>query len=114
MIGVTGMPTAALSGKPQIALGDAMGSTVVNVALILAPALTISGIKSHRGSIKRDFPVSLLGPVLTGMLFLDGELSRLDGLLMSGLFGLWLAATVIEAARQSSAAAEPSGAPRSP
>ena len=35
---------AAMAGKPQIALGDALGSNVVNVALILALALIISGI----------------------------------------------------------------------
>ena len=36
---------AALAGKPQIGLGDALGSNVVNVALILALALLISGIQ---------------------------------------------------------------------
>src|SRR3989337_2655144 len=45
---------AALAGKPQIALGDALGSNVVNVALILGLALVISGIQSPRDSIKRD------------------------------------------------------------
>jgi len=33
---------SALAGKPQIALGDALGSNVVNVALILGLALVIS------------------------------------------------------------------------
>jgi cation:H+ antiporter len=37
---------AALAGKPQIALGDFLGSNVINVALILAIALVISGIQS--------------------------------------------------------------------
>ena len=95
---------AALAGKPQIGLGDALGSNVVNVALILALALLISGIQSPRDSIKRDFPVALLIPIITGVLFLDGELSRLDGLLMLGMFIAWLVAAVIEARKQRSAA----------
>ncbi|MCK9619999.1 MAG: hypothetical protein M0R47_05625 [Methylobacter sp.] len=37
---------AAMAGEPQIALGDALGSNVVNVALVLAIALAISGIQS--------------------------------------------------------------------
>jgi cation:H+ antiporter len=37
--------SAALAGKPQIALGDALGSNVVNVALILALVLVIIKIK---------------------------------------------------------------------
>ena len=97
---------AALAGKPQIGLGDALGSNVVNVALILALALLISGIQSPRDSIKRDFPVALLIPIITGVLFLDGELSRLDGLLMLGMFIAWLVAAVIEARKQRSAAGE--------
>ncbi len=92
--------SAAVAGKPQIALGDALGSNVVNVALILALALVISGIQSPRDSIKRDFPVALLIPIITGVLFLDGELSRPDGLLMLGMFLAWLVAAVIEARKQ--------------
>ena len=97
---------AALAGKPQIGFGNALGSNVVNVALILALALLISGIQSPRDSIKRDFPVALLIPIITGVLFLDGELSRLDGLLMLGMFIAWLVAAVIEARKQRSAAEE--------
>lgn len=97
---------AALAGKPQIALGDALGSNVVNVALILGLALVISGIQSPRASVRRDFPVGLLIPPITGVLFLDGELSRLDGWLMLGMFFAWLVATIIEARKQRSAADE--------
>ena len=95
---------AALAGKPQIALGDALGSNIVNVALILGLALVISGIQSPRDSIKRDFPVALLIPIITGVLFLDGELSRVDGFLMLSMFLAWLVATIIEARKQRSAA----------
>lgn len=95
---------AALAGKPHIALGDALGSNIVNVALILALALVVSGIQSSRDSVKRDFPVALLVPVITGVLFLDGELSRIDGLMMLGMFLVWLVATIIEARKQRSAA----------
>lgn len=91
---------AALAGEPQIALGDALGSNVVNVALILALALLVSGIQCPRASIKRDFPIALLVPVVTGVLFLDGVLSRLDGLLLLAMFLAWLAATVMEARNQ--------------
>lgn len=96
--------SAALAGKPQIALGDALGSNVVNVALILALAVVISGIKSPRDSVKRDYPVALLIPVITGVLFLDGQLSRFDGVLMLSMFVAWLVATFIEARKQRSAA----------
>ncbi len=97
---------SALAGKPQISLGDVLGSNIVNVALILGLALLISGIKSSRDSVKRDFPVGLLIPVITGIMFLDGELSKFDGLLMLGMFFAWLVATIVEARKQRSAADE--------
>ena len=62
--------SAALAGKPQISLGDALGSNVVNVALVLAAAITISGIQTPRSSLNRDFPVALLIPVVTLVLLL--------------------------------------------
>lgn len=96
--------SSALAGEPEISLGDALGSNVINVALILALALVISGIQSPRDSIKRDYPVALLAPIATGILFLDGVLSRYDGLLMLVMFFAWLLAAIIEARKQRSAA----------
>jgi cation:H+ antiporter len=103
---------ASLAGQPQITLGDALGSNVVNVAMILAIALVISGIQSPRDSLKRDFPVALLVPVITAILLWDGLLSRFDGFLMLGLFLAWLTAAVMEARRQRSVAEEILGAHR--
>lgn len=104
--------SSALVGKPQIALGDALGSNVVNVALILGAALAISGIQAPRAGVKRDFPVALLVPIMTGVLFLDGELSRVDGVLMLCGFFAWLVTTIVEARRQRSAAQQVLGAQR--
>lgn len=95
--------TSALAGKPQISLGDALGSNVVNVALILALALSISGIHCSRDNVQRDFPVALLAPVITGFLCLDGMLSRLDGMLLMFIFTVWLAYAINEARNQRSA-----------
>jgi cation:H+ antiporter len=98
--------TAALRGEPQISLGDALGSNVVNVALILAIALLISRIQSPRDSVKRDFSVALLAPVVMGVLLLDGLLSRIDGLIMLGIFLTWIITVMIEVRKQRSFADE--------
>jgi cation:H+ antiporter len=103
---------ASLDGKPQIALGDALGSNVVNIALILGIALLISGIKTPRDSIKRDFPVAIIAPFLTAILVFDGEISRIDGAIMLVIFFAWLAAAVLEARRQRSAAEQVLGEKR--
>jgi cation:H+ antiporter len=98
--------TAALAGTPQIALGDALGSNVVNVALILGVAVLIVPIAAPRYAIRRDFPTALVVPVIIGVLLIDGVLSRLDGFLLLGLFAGWLIMAVREARRQRSSAAE--------
>ncbi len=103
---------AALAKTPQIALGDALGSNVVNVALILGLALLSGGLRSPRESVRRDFPVALLVPVVTVLLLLDGMLSRVDGLVLLGVFSVWMAASVREARRQRFVAGEPAGSHR--
>lgn len=104
--------SAALAGEPQIGLGDALGSNVVNVALVLGLTLAIAGMRGARGSMKRDFPVALLVPVIIGLLLLDGVLSGLDGLLMLGMFAAWLVAAALEARRERSSAEQVLGTRR--
>lgn len=96
--------SAALAGDPKIALGNALGANVVNVALILALVIAFTGLRVHRDALRRDFPVALAVPVATAVLLADGELSRPDGVLMLALFAAWLAVTAVEARRQRSAA----------
>ncbi len=91
---------ASLAGTPQISLGDTLGSNVGNVGLVLALILCISGITVPRRSIKRDFPLALLVPVIIGVLAADGVLSRLDGARLLDCFFAWLIAVVAEARKQ--------------
>lgn len=93
---------AALKGTPQIALGDALGSNVVNIGLILGLALIIAPIAVSQGGLKRDLPVALLAPVITAMMVLDGSVSTVDALLLMGMFLAWLVAGIVEAARERS------------
>lgn len=94
--------TSAIEKKPQIALGDALGSNVVNVALILGLALLFKDVKVPKGSVRRDYPVALFVPVVTGMLFLDGILSRIDGCILIAVFFGWLIATIQKARKERS------------
>lgn len=96
--------SAALAGTPEISLGDALGSNIVNVAFILGLVLLLADLRSPRDSLKRDFPVAMLAPCLLAVLAFDGVLSRMDGVMLLGVFVTWLIATILEAQRQRSAA----------
>lgn len=102
--------TSALRGTPRIALGDALGSNVVNVALILGSALLIGVLHAPRGTITRDFPAALAIPVVTALLLMDGELSHIDGIILLVLFLLWFLLVVRQAQRERSAVEEVLGA----
>lgn len=97
---------SALAGAPQISLGDALGSNVVNIALILGLALLLAPMRVGRDSLRRDYAVALLVPVLLGLFALDGVLSRIDALLLLAMFAAWISVVVLEARRQRSAAAQ--------
>ena len=100
---------AALAGQPEIGLGDALGSNIVNVALILAIALCISGIVSPRATVRRDFPVALLVPVAVGALGFDGLVSRADGIALLVFFLVWLTLLIRDAQRERNAASAVTG-----
>lgn len=105
---------AALSGKPEIGLGDALGSNVVNVGLILGLALLFGALAARADEIRRDFVLALIVPALTLVLALDGTLSRADGALLLTLFALWLTLVVRQAIAHRRDTSAETGPPVSP
>jgi cation:H+ antiporter len=97
--------TSSLAGTPQIALGDALGSNVVNIALILGIALLIAPLNIQKEVLKRDFTIALLAPIILASLAHDGVLSRADGVVLLSLFSVWLIIIVLEVRRQRSVVA---------
>lgn len=89
--------TAASAGTPEISLGDALGSNVVNIGLILALALLITPIETSFASVQRNFFIALLTPILLALLAMDGRLSRVDGLILLIFFCIWLTLVVRQA-----------------
>lgn len=90
---------AALSGKPEIGLGDALGSNVTNIALILGIALLFGALPARLEEIKRDMILALAVPVLTLILASDGTLSRADGMILLTLFAFWMVLMIRQAIR---------------
>lgn len=91
---------AALAEQPEIGLGDALGSNVVNIALIFGLALLFGAIQTSRQDFGRDYYLALAIPVLTLLLVLDGHIARWEALLLLAAFLVWLAWAVRSALRQ--------------
>ncbi|HPQ94503.1 MAG: calcium/sodium antiporter [Thiothrix sp.] len=74
--------SAALNGTPAMALGNAIGSNITNIALILGVTGLIAALPLESSIIRREIPVLLLVGAGSGLLLLDDYLSFLDGLLL--------------------------------
>ncbi len=82
---VSGM--AAYQGNPGISIGNALGSNITNIALVLGITALIVPLTIHSGIIKRELPILLLVMVLALLLLMDGNLGQGDGLfLLLGMF----------------------------
>ncbi len=79
---VSGM--ASWQGNPGLAIGNALGSNIANIALILGATSLIAPLTVHSDTLKREFPILLAVVLFAGVLMADGELGRIDGVLLLG------------------------------
>lgn len=77
---------AASQGNPGLALGNAYGSNIANIALILGITALITPIAVHSQVMRRELPILTLVTLFAGWQVLDGTLSRLDALMLIGVF----------------------------
>ena len=85
---------AAIQKEPGLAIGNAIGSNIVNVGLVLGVTAMIRPIRMESATLRREMPALLAVSLLTVSLFLDSYLSRVDGFVMlTGLIivMVWLA-----------------------
>ncbi len=77
---------AASRGQTDLAVGNAIGSNIANIGLVLGAVALIRPIKMTSATLRREMPALLAVSLLTVSLFLDSYLSRVDGfVLMTGL-----------------------------
>jgi cation:H+ antiporter len=77
---------AALRGEPGLAFGNAIGSNIVNIGLVLGLVAALKPIELRSATLRREMPALLAVTLLTVSLFLDTYMSRVDGIVM--LIGL--------------------------
>ena len=80
---------AALDGTPNLAVGNALGSNIANIALVLGFTALVSPLAVRSKILQREYPIMFIIMLLVLALLWDGELSQLDGiLLLTGLLML--------------------------
>ena len=77
---------SASQGNPELALGNAYGSNIANIALILGATALISPILMQRSVLRGDLPILLAVSVLSIILVWDGSVARWNGILLLIVF----------------------------
>ncbi|MDD2986301.1 calcium/sodium antiporter [Flavobacterium sp.] len=74
---------SAMAGFPDIAIGNVVGSNIANIGLILGVVMIISSMRVDVSFFKTDWPAVMASSLLLyGMLLYDGEISRIDGVIL--------------------------------
>jgi len=81
---------AVLQGNPELAVGNAVGSNVANIGLILGVTALVTPLLFKSAILRREYPILLVVSALAFVLLSDGELGFVDGVLLLGSLALTL------------------------
>lgn len=77
---------AAINASSDVALGNVIGSNIANIGLILAIAALISPLALKWNLLRREIIVVVSASLMMLVFALDGEISRLDGIVLVASF----------------------------
>jgi cation:H+ antiporter len=88
---------ANINDSPAIGLGNVVGSNIANIALVLGVAATITTIAIKKDTLYKDLPIIFVISVIFYVLMIDGEISRIDGIILTVMFVGYLTYVWIDA-----------------
>ena len=91
---------AAWQGSPGIALGNAYGSNITNIALILGVTALIAPIAVQSQVLRKELPILTALVALSAWQLADGEISRADAAVLLALFVLLMGWSIWQGVRQ--------------
>ncbi len=98
---------AARSGTPEVALGDALGSNVVNIGLVLGLTVALGSLAVRRRDVRRELAVAAAAPALTIAVLVDGRMVRAEAFVLLAVFVVWLVFVTRDALRSRDELADP-------
>ena len=93
---------AAIDGNPGLALGNAYGSNIANIALILGVTVLIQPIMVHSAVVRKELPLLLLVTGICIFQIFDGVLSRNDAIIVLLMLVLYMGWTIWQGMRNQS------------
>ncbi len=93
---------AAMQGNSGLALGNAYGSNITNIALILGLTALISTIAVHSQVLRKELPILTAVTALAAYQAWDGHITRSDAFVLLAMFGALMAWTIWQGLRRKS------------
>jgi cation:H+ antiporter len=90
---------SASQGNPGIALGNAYGSNITNIALILGLTSLISPIAVHSQVLRKELPILTAITALAAWQLWDGDVTRTEALVLLGVFSGLMTWTIMQGLR---------------
>ena len=81
---------SSVMGNSGLSLGNAYGSNIINVGLVLGLAAVLSPVIVQNHVVKRELPLLILATALTAFFAMDYELSRIEGAILLASFVILL------------------------
>ena len=91
---------AASQGNPGLALGNAYGSNITNIALILGITALLAPIAVHSQVMRKELPILILVTAFAGWQLWDGNLSRMDAIGLMLVFVVLIGWSIYQSFRQ--------------
>ncbi|MBO6519275.1 MAG: calcium/sodium antiporter [Rhodospirillales bacterium] len=90
---------AASQGNPGLALGNAYGSNIANIALILGVTALVCPIAVQSQVIKKEIPLLIAVTALAAYQLVDGQLSRIDAVVLLAVFAALMGWSILQGLR---------------
>lgn len=74
--------TAGMQGSNGIAISNVVGSNIFNSLVVVGVCGAMAAFKTSKDILKRDLPINILITIALIVMFIDGTLSRFDGILL--------------------------------
>lgn len=97
---------AAAQDNSGLALGNAYGSNIANIGLILGLVALISPLTVHSSVIRRELPVLGAATLVSALMMLGGVLQRWEGILLLLGLAAFMAFSIINSMRSSRSVVE--------
>lgn len=85
---------SALKGTPDLAVGNVVGSNVFNALLIVGITAMVAPMTILKTTVRKDIPFAIIASVTMAFMCIDGNISRIDAIVLFALFLYFMVVTV--------------------